>query len=215
MGLFSRLKEKKLLKEEAQIQRQYSEEHGFLLNINDLREFMRYQARGFEDNFVNRINEKGYLSPEIGEYLESLVNDPNDEVYIKSIHSSHAEPIFEEGIRCFNNLTSGFANVPTSVEKVNLDSTISKGFDLVSVVYSVKRNYGISQGGNPIDGTLILTIPKGTEKEDLLYYNDESNTFNIRPEYIACFIQTNEKRDVRNIYYNEGYNKNIANEKRM
>lgn len=183
-------------------EREYSNEHGFLLNPGDLGDFMKFQVRGNPEGYIHALNSYGYLDTSVGEYLNELISDSNYEIYTKSIYSDDMESVFNEGIRCLGNSTSGFGNVPKSIESINLDNTISPQYDLTTIVDDVKKNYGISQGSNPINGTVIIKIPKDISKEDKFYYNDSSNTFNIRPDFIDCFIQTNENHVAKNITFN-------------
>jgi len=85
---------------------------------------------------------------------------------------------------------------------VSLENTITRIDDLTSLVRSVKSNFGLSQGGNIIDGTIIMQIPRGIPKEELLYYNEQTNTFNIKPEFIVGFLPVNENHIVGDFIYN-------------
>jgi len=184
-------------------ERTISPEHGFQLTENDfgayLNNFLFHEQK---KKIIDDINNMGYMDPEVGITLKNIIDDQNYDTYIKSVHSNDADSITSEGIRCLGTSTSGYNTVPNNINDVSLENTITRIDDLTSLVRSVKSNFGLSQGGNIIDGTIIMQIPRGIPKEELLYYNEQTNTFNIKPEFIVGFLPVNENHIVGDFIYN-------------
>ena len=179
-------------------EREYSETNGFQLNFGDLDNWtLQYLQNGFFNNdmlnnMITHSNTTGYIPLEVGETLVNYLKDEQQETFIKTIHSNNLESIFEEGIRCLGNSTSGFGNVPKNINDISLEHTIKPQKMITELLGSVKLAYTTSQGNNPIDGTLIIQIPKDIPKEEIFYFNYNSNTFNIKPDFIKGFVSTNE-----------------------
>ncbi len=138
---------------------------------------------------VNTNNSVGFVDHKLGKKLESLMFDENGnrtnmDIYVKTINSDHRDEIFETGIRCLGNMSSLGSATPKELKDVSLEHTIERFDSFITFIGKLKSKVQLSQGGNYIDETLILAIPKGTKKEDILYWNEESKTFNIRPEFI-------------------------------
>ena len=190
-----------------QYQREYSEANGFQLNFGDLDNWtLQYLQTGFfnndmVNNMIKHSNTTGYIPLEVGETLVSLLKDEEQETYIKTIHSSNLKSIFDEGIRCLGNSASGFGNVPRNINDISLEHTIKPQKMITELLGSIKLAYTKSQGNNPIDGTLIIQIPKNIPNEEIFYFNDSSNTFNIKPEFIKGFVSTNEYQIVSEMIY--------------
>lgn len=190
-----------------QYEREYSEVNGFQLNFGDLDEWTLESLKAGNipqeaiTNMINYANNTGYIPPEVGEFLVACLKDTEQETYIKTIHSKDMKSIFEEGIRCLGNSTSGFGNVPRSIDEISLQHTIKSPNMITELLGSIKLAYTKSQGNNPIDGTLIIQIPKNIPKEEIYYFNENSNTFNIKPEFIKGFVSTNEQQIVSDMIY--------------
>ena len=173
-------------------------EHGYQLDASDLGEYLsRYLPKEHAGKLLKNVNSSGYLSYDIGITLKSLLGNPNYDTYIKSIHDSQVGSIFNEGIRCLGKSSSMLTINPGSIDEVNLDNTITVITDFPVFISRIKGNYGISEGGNKINGTLIIQIPKGTSKQDILYFNENSQTYNIKPTYILGFIPVDEFKRVK------------------
>ena len=150
------------------------------------------------------------MDHETGLFLKSLLDDPEHDTYIKSVHSKDVDKIMEEGIRCLGNSSSVSTTNPTAVSDISLEHTVTKVDDLTILVELAKKHNGFSQGFNAIDGTMILMVPKGTDKNDMLYYNENTQTFNINPNYIVGFLPVDENHNVKNFVLN---NKDISSNK--
>ena len=181
--------------------REYNQENGFQVTEADFGPLYSFYAKsGFfskeqTKNMIENINSQGYISEDVGSYLDTLFDGESD-IYIKTVHSNDVDSIFREGIRCMGNTTSGFGEVPTSIENVELENTVTKLDGLFELVTRIKNAKGISQGGNPIDGTLIIKVPKGTNLKDSLVWNNQTKTFNINPDTISSFIPLNNEAAV-------------------
>lgn len=172
--------------------------HGFQLDNSDLGEYLsRYLPKEHADKLLNNINSNGFLLDDIGMFLKSIFGNPDCDTYIKSIHDSQIESIFNEGIRCLGKSSSISTFNPSSIDEVNLDNTITIVTDFPVLISRIKGNYGISEGFNEINGTLILQIPKGASKHDILYFNEDSQTYNIKPIYIVGFLPVDELQNVK------------------
>lgn len=186
----------------------YNETYGFQLNHSDLDDYLnRYLSDEQKRMFLNRINFLGYLSYDVGQKLKDLFNNSSYDLYVKTVHSSQIHSIFSEGIRCLGKSSSLNTTNPTSVSEVNLDNTITKVDDFPSFIFNIKCSNGLSQGSIQIDGTIILQIPKGIEKTELLYFNEITKTFNINPSYIVGFLPVDSKNVVSDFIYPDKSNK--------
>lgn len=179
--------------------RPISNEHGFQLTKDDYSQYLkRFLPKEISNQRLRKLNTKGYLSEEIGLTLKSLIDDNEHDTYIKNVHSNYVDSIMEEGIRCLGTSFSLSTTNPDTIDKVSLDNTITKVDDLTVIVEHVKGNNGINVAGNEVNGTMILKIPKGISKEDILYYNSDSKTFNIHPNYIVGFLPVDKNHKVGN-----------------
>ena len=171
-------------------------EHGFQLNVEDLGDFYKAKHKsGFFsdeqiDNMLNSVNSKGYMDEETGEFLKSLFEDNDCKIYIKTIDSSDADSIMQEGIRCLGTTTSGYGTIPKNIMDINLDNTVTDVTDggLLELIQRLKGANGISQGGNLIDGAMIIKVPKDIPYEDIFKYNDALDLYNIDPKYNVGFV---------------------------
>lgn len=209
---FKNTNEKKAKKtyNKCNVSSNYDEKYGFQLTNSDLGDYLNnFLNHEQKKTFLDSINFNGYLSLENGLLLKELLADKDYDLYIKSIYSGDIDSFFSEGVRCLNNTSSLNQINPKSIEDVKFDASVSLiQKDAFSVlIHSIKNNYGFSQGYNFIDGTLILRFPKGFSKDDILYFNESSNTINIDPKYIVGFIQVDENHNVMDFTYIN----NIAN----
>lgn len=189
--------------------RSESTEHGFQLINSDNgvysnNRFSKEQSKAF----INNINSYGYLDCETGNALKEMIDDPNYITYTKSINSYDVDSIFEEGVRCLGNTTSGCGTSPNSIDSIELGNTVSIQTDLPFLINDIKNHYGISQGGNPIDGTIIINVPRDISKEEIFYYNNESSTYNIKPEYITGFLPVDKNSVVGEFQFRKSNIKN-------
>ena len=184
--------------------------HGYQLNIDDMGDIYKTKLKsGFftEEqikNMLNNINEKGYINKETGDHLKNLFDNKYD-IYVKTVNSSDIDSIFENGVYCNGTSTSGFGMKPTSIKDIYLENTVT-GIDcLYDMTVKVKSANGVSQGGNPIDGTIILKVPKGISKEDMLIKLQDGN-YSINPKYIDSFIGVDNRGIVNDVVYNKTIN---------
>ena len=178
-------------------ERPISKEHGFQLTKEDYGVYLRhFLPKEISKDRIISINQKGYMSEETGASLKALIDDPEHDIYIKNVRSSQIESIMNEGIRCLDSTSSLPTLNPDTIDKVYLEHTVTEIDDLTMMVEHVKGNNGINVAGNIIDGTMILKVPKGTTKEELLYYNSDTNTFNIHPNYIVGFLPVDKEHKV-------------------
>ena len=77
---------------------------------------------------------------------------------------------------------------PQTIADIDLGNTVTKVEDLYTLTTILKGANGISQGGNPIDSTVVLKVPKGISIDDMVYYN--GTQFSIKPDFIEEFIGT-------------------------
>lgn len=189
--------------------RTISESNGFQLNFGDLDEWTVKRLKdGFYteetlNNMINNTNNTGYIPEELGEELVALIKNQNVNTYIKTIHSTDLESIFDEGIRCLGNSTRGFNNVPKETNEVFIGDSIQVVPEIIQLFSIIKSAYGTNQGGNIIDGTLIIQIPNNATKDEIIYFNESTNTFNIKPEFIKCFVSTTENKIVSEMIHND------------
>lgn len=168
--------------------------HGYQLDINDVTGFYKngldsgFFTKEQINNILDNINSKGYLSKETGEYLTNLFTDPDYDVYVKTINDSDLDSINAKGLYCNNYASSIGGSKPQSVKQIDLEATVTKVDNVLDVVSKVKSANGVSQGMNPINGTLILKIPKGASLDDIVYFNSSENAFCIDPKYIDTFL---------------------------
>ena len=185
---------KKMLKNGINI---IDKQHGYQLTRNDLGDFYKAKLQqGFfteeqVDGWLDSINSKGYIDGETGKILKDLF-DGDDRIFIKTIHSSDADSIMNEGIRCLGDSTSTGRPIPKDISDINLENTVTEITDggLYELLTKLKSANGISQGGNPIDGAVIIRIPKDTSIEDIFKYNKELGLFNIDPKYNIGLFET-------------------------
>lgn len=179
---------------DTNVERTISDEHGFQLDLNDIKGF--YKAKldsGFFtkdqiNNIISSINSKGYISENTGDHLLSLF-DGNYDIYIKTIHSNDLNSINEKGIYCNGTSTSIGGGVPQNINDINIENTITRVDNIIDILRVIKNSNGFSQGMNPTDGTLIIKVPKGADMNSLIYYNKSDNAFCITPECIDSFIK--------------------------
>ena len=138
------------------------------------------------------VNKRGYISNDAGNYYASLFEEPNYDIYVKTVHSFDVDSIMQEGVRCLGTSTSGYGFAPTEISQIELENTVTKVTGIYDLVHTLKNAIGISQGGNPINGTIIVRIPKGMNISDVVYFNGISNFFCIKPRFIACFSKVDE-----------------------
>lgn len=170
-------------------------EHGFKLNIDDMGDFYKANIKnGFFsseqiENMLKQVNEKGYIDEITGQKLKNLFNG-NSDIYIKTVNSADVDSIMDEGIRCLGNSTSGGNAAPNIIENIDLGDTMTKvtGGGLYELLLRLKNSNGLSQGNNPIDGAMIIEIPKGSSLEDVLKFNPELGIYNLDPKYNLGFI---------------------------
>lgn len=170
--------------------------YGFQLNTEDFGGFYKakYEQGFFTkeqiDDMLDSINSKGYIDENTGKFLKNLFEDDNSRIYIKTINSNDADSIMEEGIRCLGTTTSGYGTIPKNISDISLGNTVTDVTDggLYELITRLKGANGVSQGGNPIDGAVILKIPKDTSLEDIFKYNQELGLYNIDSKYNVGFI---------------------------
>ncbi len=173
-------------------------EHGFQLNTNDLGDFFKAKLRqGFfteeeMSKILNNINSKGFLDENTGKFLKGLFDD-DSQIFVKTIHSKDLESIMQNGIYCNGNAASRMNNVNSTtrnISDIDLGNTVTDvtGTGLLGLVDKLKGANGFSQGGNAIDGAMIVKVPKGTSLEDMLKYNSELGVYSIDPKYNVGFI---------------------------
>lgn len=199
----------------VEVKREFDSVHGFQLNYSDLGEYLsNFLDKKQADMLLNNLNSNGFLSYEIGIELKSLLEDSNFDTYIKSVHDSQIESIFNEGVRCYGTSSSLPTLTPNSIEKVRLVNTITKITDFPILISNIKGNNGMSQGFNMVNGTLIIQFPKNVSKEELLYFNENSHTYNIKPRYIVGFLPVDENQNVKEWIFPDQYiNKSHHNNK--
>ena len=170
-------------------------EHGFQVNKSDLDDFYRYKLEsGFFSeeqitNMLNNLNSKGYISEELGSYIVSLFQDNQSDIYVKTISTNDMQSIHEKGIYCNGNITSGANNLGN----LNLEHTVTKVNSVYDLISILKNANGFSQGMNPIDGAVILKVPKNADIADITYTfsNEVGDTVTaINPMYIQKFVST-------------------------
>lgn len=182
--------------------------HGMQLTKDDFAGF--YKARiesGFfteqqVNNMLKIVNSKGYISSEAGEYYSNLCENSEYDVYIKTIHSSDLTSIMQEGVRCLGTSTSGYGFAPSDISDISLENTVTTVDGTYDLISTLKNANGISQGGNPINGTLVLKIPKGSSLADIIYFNEATNTYNIKPEFIDSFSAVDQNGVVSEPVFN-------------
>ncbi|MBQ2872654.1 MAG: hypothetical protein IJE89_01480 [Bacilli bacterium] len=183
--------------------------HGLQVDISDMGSFYESKLKsGFFtqqqiDTILSNTNNKGYISPEAGNYYSSLFEDGEYDIYVKTVNSSDVSSIMSEGVRCLGTTTSGYGSTPTDISQVKLINTVNKVDGLYDLVNVLKSSFGISQGMNPIDGTLIIRVPKGVSIESIVYFNQDTNTYNINPEYVDSFSAVDENGIVSEPIFNE------------
>ena len=74
----------------------------------------------------------------------------------------------------------------------------------------IKGNNGYSQGGMHINGTLILQIEKDTSKEEILYFNEDTQTYNNKPSYIVGFLAVDDQKDGKDLIYPNNIEKKVS-----
>lgn len=179
----------------------FNENNGYQLNASDITDQSIYHYLKSEQvqNIISDINQQGFMSLETGQYLQNLLADQNYDIYIKTINSQDLTSINQSGIYCNGNVTSGFGNAPITVADINLENTITKVDNMIDLVRTIKNANGLSQGLNPIDGTLIIKIPKGASIDQFVYYNQDAQVYCIDPSYIEGFLQVDQNKSVSDI----------------
>ena len=185
--------------------------HGFQLSKDDLSVYLKnFLSKDQAEMMLKNINSSGYLSDEIGKSLRELFLNDNYDLYIKSIHDTQIESIFTEGVRCYGTTSLIGITNPSSINEVDLNNTIEKMTELPVLISRIKGNNGYSQGGICINGTLILQIEKGSSKEEILYFNEDTQTYNIKPSYIVGFIPVDEQKNVKGWIYPNNVEKKVS-----
>ena len=190
----------------------YTDENGMQCTKDDLGP----NPNKFFDGELELWNSKGYIDEQTGAYLESLFDGEHD-VYIKTIHSTDLDSIYNEGLYCNNNATSGANGTATSANDVNFSSMITEVdslFELSCILKSATAN-GVSQGGNPINGTLILAVPKGTDLHQYVYESNISNGLCLSPEIISSFVQVDSSGTVSEPIMYQDYIQSKAENERI
>lgn len=189
---FSQVLFEKKLKNEIPSERIIDPTHGYQLNISDYNDFYKvrlengYFTREQLDNMLKNINSYGYLDEQTGNYLKNLVDNQDYDIYFKSIHDTDLDSIMEKGIYCNGTVTSLGGGLPTSINDIDLGNTVTEISGMYDLITRLKKANGLSQGNNPINGALILKVPKGTSLEDMIKSGD--GYFAIKPELIDSFI---------------------------
>ena len=185
--------------------------HGFQLSKDDLSVYLKnFLSKDQAEMMLKNINSSGYLSDEIGKSLRELFLNDNYYLYIKSIHDTQIESIFTEGVRCYGTTSLIGITNPSSINEVDLNNTIEKITELPILISRIKGNNGYSQGGIRINGTLILQIEKNISKEEILYFNEDTQTYNIKPSYIVGFIPVDEQKNVKDWIYPNNAEKRVS-----
>ena len=185
--------------------------HGFQLSKDDLSVYLKnFLSKDQAEMMLKNINSSGYLSDEIGKSLRELFLNDNYYLYIKSIHDTQIESIFTEGVRCYGTTSLIGLTNPSSTNEVDLNNTIEKITELPILISRIKGNNGYSQGGIRVNGTLILQIEKNISKEEILYFNEDTQTYNIKPSYIVGFIPVDEQKNVKGWIYTNNAEKKVS-----
>lgn len=163
--------------------------HGFQLDMTDLSSYLRnFLTETQATTMLNYINLTGYLSLDTGEFLREMANDETSALHIKSVHSANIDSIFEQGIRCMGTSSSLATLTPRNIDDIVLENTVTRVKEFSQLISLIKGNNGYRQGGNTIDGTLILKIPKDLPIDEIVYYYNDTDTYNIHPQYIVGFL---------------------------
>lgn len=189
--------------------RTVSDEHGFQLNLDDARrdkEFMNsFSIDGGSvhrlENFINNINTKGFLSYETGAILEKCIQDNDSDLYTATAHSDNLETIFANGIPCFYR-------EPTlpELDKICITLTARKRTELITTVLGIKDAHSLLGFNKDTNGTVLLKIPKNYSNKDILYFDQENQTYNIKPEFIIGFLPVDDKHNVGELITRENIN---------
>lgn len=198
--------------------RNYSTEHGFQVGADDFGDgWLSVQIKnGFINqeqlnNMISNLNNKGYIGIDVGKYIDNVF-DGNSDVYLKTVHSSDVNSIFEQGIRCLGTSTSGFGTAPLDISEISLENVVTKVEGIYDLVALLKNSNGISQGGNPIDGAVIIKVPKGAQVSDMVYFNNDTNTYCINSGFIDSFLQCDSYGTIDSPVFNkQSFGKNTQN----
>lgn len=198
--------------------RNYSTEHGFQVGADDFGDgWLSVQIKnGFIkqeqlNNMISNLNNKGYIGTDVGKYIDNVF-DGNSDVYLKTVHSSDVNSIFEQGIRCLGTSTSGFGTAPLDISEISLENVVTKVEGIYDLVALLKNSNGISQGGNPIDGAVIIKVPKGAQVSDMVYFNNDTNTYCINSGFIDSFLQCDSYGTIDSPVFNkQSFGKNTQN----
>ena len=183
--------------------------YGFQLDNSSFGEFFKAKIEsGFFTSeqvklMLERVNSKGFISENSGKYYTQLFEEGEYDIYVKTVHSSDISSIMSEGIRCLGSSTSGYGGAPTSVSDINLGNTVTKVDGTYDLFSTLKSANGISQGMNPIDGTIVVKVPKGIDVNDIFYFNESTNTYNIKPEYVDSFSAVDSNGVVSDPLFND------------
>lgn len=173
--------------------------HGFRLLIDDLSEEFKANFKKEEEihQKLYTINNLGYISVEAGAKLKEIYDDPNYDLYTKGINENQLETLLNDGIPCMVVDPQTINNNPYIVNQIPYQGFMTKINDILLLFEIVKKNCGLTQGNNLIDGTLVIQIPKNAVNSDVLYFNKNTNTYNIKPEYLKGFLPVNHSNVVR------------------
>ena len=95
--------------------------HGFQLRRDDLGDYLRnFLTKEQANTMLKNINSVGYLPHDIGTSLREIFSNNNYDLYIKSIHDTQVESIFNGGIRCYGTTSLIGINNPSSIEEVDI-----------------------------------------------------------------------------------------------
>lgn len=183
---------------DIELERVIDENYGFQVNKNDMGEFYRtklesgYFTENQIQNMLDIVNKRGYISNDAGNYYASLFEEPNYDIYVKTVYSSDVDSIMQEGLRCLGSFTSGCGLPPKTISEINMENVVTQVSSLHDLIVTLKSAIGFSQGLNPINGTIIVKIPKGMKISEIVYFNEVSGFFCIKPRFIACFSKVDE-----------------------
>lgn len=142
---------------------------------------------------------------EIGEYLESLIND---EKLIIGIHRTRISSDFENditmkgiiqnGLRNYGDLSSGAVS-----DNPNLSKTVSFPGNLLNLMILLKSTYKGSTGGFVLAFPSEIIDDEGTitTENSKLIYDKINNVSHIKPEYIIGYVDNSY--GVMNFYSKE------------
>lgn len=167
-------------------------------NLNKAKSFKSYE---YLFNLYKEWDDYGSIPLEIGQYFESIINNPKynigihrtggfgtiklDDVY----NSNLLRKIFSEGLKNYGDASSG-AHIDGLIQPKKTISMISS---MLNAVILLKTHYKDSKGA------IITVFPSEfvnlegeiiSDKSDV-YYLTEDKTLTIKPEYLVGFISEN------------------------